>query len=74
MTDAAILMHQADASLLVVKHGYTKKEFIRNLDHMVKEHKIEHVGFVLNGVSMEDNYGYGYGYGYKYGAAEYYPE
>ena len=74
VTDAAILMHQADASLLVVKHGYTKKEFIRNLDHMVKEHKIEHVGFVLNGVSMEDNYGYGYGYGYKYGAAEYYPE
>ena len=74
VTDAAILMHHADASLLVIKHGYTRKEFVRNLDRMVKDHKIGHVGFVLNGVSLEDNYGYGYGYGYKYSAADYYPD
>ena len=76
VTDAAILMHQADASLLVVKHGYSKKEFVRNLDRMVKEHKIEHVGLILNGVNLEKNYGYGYGYGYgyKYGASKYYTD
>jgi len=66
VTDAAILMHRADASLLVVKQGVTKKDFVKKLDQMVKDHKIEHVGIVLNGVDIEKNYGYGYGYGYGY--------
>jgi tyrosine-protein kinase Etk/Wzc len=74
VTDAAILMHHADASLLVVKHGYTKKEFVKNFERMVKDHKITHVGLVLNGADLENNYGYGYGYGYKYGGAEYYKD
>lgn len=74
VTDAAILMHRADASLLVVKHGYTKKEFVQGLDKMVKEHHIEHVGIVFNGVDLDKNYGYGYGYGYKYGSAKYYTQ
>ena len=72
VTDAAILMHRADVSLLVVKYGYTKKEFVKNLDQLVKDHKIKHVGIVFNGVDIEKNYGYGYGYGYKYGGSEYY--
>jgi capsular exopolysaccharide synthesis family protein len=72
VTDAAILMHRADASLLVARCGYSKKEFIRGLDEMVKDHKIEHVGLVFNGVDLQQNYGYGYGYGYKYGGDKYY--
>jgi capsular exopolysaccharide synthesis family protein len=72
VTDAAILMHRADVSLLVVKYGYTKKEFVRNLDRLVKDHKIQHVGIVFNGVDVEKNYGYGYGYGDKYGGSDYY--
>ncbi len=72
VTDAAILMHNADASLLVVKYGYTKKEFVKSLDRMVQDHQVEHVGIVLNGVDINKNYGYGYGYGYKYGGSKYY--
>jgi Mrp family chromosome partitioning ATPase len=65
-------MHRADVSLLVVKYGYSKKEFVQNLDQLVKDHKIKHVGIVFNGVDVEKNYGYGYGYGYKYGGSDYY--
>ncbi|WP_345984967.1 polysaccharide biosynthesis tyrosine autokinase [Sulfurimonas sp. HSL-1656] len=72
VTDAAILMHRADASLLVARYGYSKKEFVRGLDRLIKDHKIEHVGLVFNGVNLEKNYGYGYGYGYKYGGDKYY--
>ncbi|MEJ2500565.1 MAG: polysaccharide biosynthesis tyrosine autokinase, partial [Campylobacterales bacterium] len=72
VTDAAILMHRADVSLLVVKYGYSKKEFVQSLDQLVRDHKIKHVGIVFNGVDIEKNYGYGYGYGYKYGGSDYY--
>ncbi|WP_345972247.1 GumC family protein [Sulfurimonas diazotrophicus] len=72
VTDAAILMHQADVSLLVTRYGYSKKEFVRGLDRLVQEHKIDHVGIIFNGVDIEKNYGYGYGYGYKYGGDKYY--
>ncbi|MHC3995338.1 GumC family protein [Thiomicrolovo sp. ZZH C-3] len=72
VTDASILMHRSDVSLLVARSGYSKKEFIRGLDGMVKDHKIEHVGLVFNGVDLQKNYGYGYGYGYKYGGDKYY--
>jgi len=76
VTDAAILMHRADASLLVIRDSYSKREFVKNLDRFVSDHKIEHVGLVLNGVNLEKNYGYGYGYGYgyKYGGAKYYTD
>lgn len=74
VTDAAILMHRADVSLLVIRDSYTKKEFVKNLDRFVKDHEIEHSGLILNGVNLEKNYGYGYGYGYKYGGSKYYTD
>jgi len=72
VTDASILMHRVDASLLVVRYGYSKKEFVQGLDRLVKDHNIEHVGLVFNGLDLQKNYGYGYGYGYKYGGDKYY--
>ena len=74
VTDAAILMHRADVSLLVIRDSYSKKEFVKGLDRFVREHKIDHVGLILNGANLERNYGYGYGYGYKYGGAKYYAD
>lgn len=83
VTDAAILMNRADVSLLVVKYDYTKREFVKGLDQLVRDHHLEHVGLVFNGVDLnKKNYDYGYGYGYassqkygnKYGASKYYTE
>ncbi|MBD3800198.1 MAG: polysaccharide biosynthesis tyrosine autokinase [Campylobacterales bacterium] len=72
VTDATILMHLADVSLLAVRDSYSKKEFVRYLDKLVKEHHLEYIGVVYNDVDLEKNYGYGYGYGYKYGKDKYY--
>lgn len=68
VTDSAILMHRADASLFVVRQDYTKKEFIKHLNKIIADHKIEHVGIVLNGTDLSKDYGYGN----KYGASKYY--
>ncbi|MBP7784191.1 MAG: polysaccharide biosynthesis tyrosine autokinase [Aliarcobacter sp.] len=74
VTDALILMNYSDISFTVVRANYTRKEFIRNLDRLSKEHSHNHVGIILNGVEIGDKYGYGYGvsYGYGYGNGKYY--
>jgi tyrosine-protein kinase Etk/Wzc len=74
VTDALILMNYSDVTFTVVRANYTRKEFIRNLDRLSKEHSHNHVGMILNGVEIGDKYGYGYGvsYGYGYGNGKYY--
>ena len=74
VTDALILMNYSDITFTIVRANYTRKEFIRNLDRLSKEHSHNHVGMILNGVEIGDKYGYGYGvsYGYGYGNGKYY--
>jgi tyrosine-protein kinase Etk/Wzc len=74
VTDALILMNYSDISFAIVRANYTRKEFIKNLDRLSKEHSHNHVGMILNGVEIGDKYGYGYGvsYGYGYGNGKYY--
>lgn len=84
VTDAAILMNRADVSLLLVRYDYTKRDFVKGLDNLVRDHNLEHVGILFNGIDLtkrnNNYYGYGYGYGYgktygkKYGASRYYNE
>lgn len=74
VTDALILMNYADISFVLVRANYTRKEFIKNLDRLSKEHSHNHIGMILNGVEIGEKYGYGYGvsYGYGYGNDKYY--
>lgn len=74
VTDALILMYYSDITFTIVRASYTRKEFIKNLDRLAKEHSHNHVGMILNGVEIGDKYGYGYGvsYGYGYGNGKYY--
>ena len=74
VTDALILINYSDVTFAVVRANYTRKEFIKNLDRLSKEHSHNHIGIILNGVEIGDKYGYGYGvsYGYGYGNGKYY--
>lgn len=74
VTDALILINYSDISFLITKASYTRKEFVKNLDTLAKEHKNNTFGIILNGVEIGEKYGYGYGsnYGYGYGNEEYY--
>ena len=74
VTDALILMNYSDITFTITRANYTRKEFIKNLDRLAKEHSHNHVGMILNGVEIGEKYGYGYGvsYGYGYGNGKYY--
>lgn len=74
VTDALILMNYSDISFVIVRANYTRKEFIKNLDRLSKEHSHNQIGMILSGVDISEKYGYGYGvtYGYGYGNEQYY--
>jgi capsular exopolysaccharide synthesis family protein len=72
ISDALLLMKYADATLFVVNPKIAKKEFILNIEEIVKANQVKNFGFILNGVKLKQskyyyNYSYGYKYGYKYG-------
>ena len=69
VTDAMMLMKISDLNIFVMRANYSKKDFIKNINRFVEEHKLNNPGMVLNGVQLTKNSGYGYGYGYGYGHA-----
>ncbi len=62
VSDTIFLMREVDVSLIVLRSGYSKRLFVRNLDKMTKDYNIKNVGIILNEVKSKDLY-YGYGYG-----------
>jgi len=76
VTDAMIIMNYSDISFAVVRAKYTRKEFVKNIDRMAKEHSQNRMGIILNGTLIGSEYGYGYGasYAYGYGNAQYYKD
>lgn len=72
VTDAQIIGKYADASLYVVRNGYTFKDQIRLLDSYYQGKRFPHLGIVLNDIKAGEAYRYGYGgYGYGYGDGYY---
>lgn len=72
VTDALLLKEYADAGLYIVRHNYTKKSYLENINHLYEDKTIKNIGIVVNAVQQKSsigygvNYGYGYGYGYGY--------
>jgi len=65
VTDAVILMNYSDISFYIVRNNYTRKEFVKNIDKISKEHSTNKVGIILNGTTVGKEYGYG-SYAYNY--------
>lgn len=76
VTDAIIIMNYSDISFAVVRANYTRKEFVKNIDRMSKEHSDNRMGIILNATKIGSEYGYGYGasYAYGYGNSQYYKD
>ncbi len=67
VTDAMIVMRMSDINLILLRAEYSKKDFLKNINHFVKEHELK-AGIILNGVkSSSKTAAYGFGYGYNYG-------
>lgn len=73
VSDAMTLGKYADATLYVLRQGFTYKKQIGLLDELHKEKKLPKVSVILNDVKVRAGYGYygygryGYGKGYGYG-------
>ena len=76
VTDATIIMNYSDISFAVVRAGYTRREFVKNIDRIAHEHSHNRVGIILNCALIGGEYGYGYGanYAYGYGNSQYYQD
>ncbi|MCW3082641.1 MAG: ptk [Bacteroidetes bacterium] len=71
ITDALVIMKNADVSLFVLNSKYAQKQVVKIAEEIVATNKLKNFGFILNGVKRKRsgyyyNYGYGRGYGYGY--------
>ncbi len=73
VTDAMIAMRMSHINLIVLRSGYSKKNFLKNINRFVEEHELK-AGLILNAIKVSGNKGaYGYGYGVSYGySSKYY--
>ena len=75
VTDGVVLMKNADISLFVVRHNYTKIKSLSIVNNLHHQKIIQNLNIIINDFSYEDNsYGYGYGYGYGTDGYGYYAE
>ena len=74
VTDAYLLSQFCDATLYVVRHGYTPRMYIQLMDENNKVRGLKNLAIIFNGVKArglgKGGYGYGYGYGYGVGYDE----
>jgi len=68
ITDAYTISSWCDASIYVIRHGFTPKIHVQRLDDNAALHRLKNTGIVFNGVKKRGigKYGFGYGYGYDY--------
>ena len=78
VSDGITLGQQADASIYIVRHGYTLKKQITLIEDIYQQNKLPHVSIIINDIKVKGGYGgyygygvYGYGYGYGYGSNYY---
>lgn len=77
VTDAYLLSQFCDATLYVVRHGYTPRIYLQLLDENNKVKGLKNLALIFNGVKSRGmgkggyGNGYGYGYGVGYGDEDY---
>ncbi|HVF31399.1 MAG TPA: polysaccharide biosynthesis tyrosine autokinase [Acidimicrobiales bacterium] len=66
VTDARVIAHRIDATLVVVSAGVTKKTHLERAIELLKQVDAPVVGVIVNGVGDGAAYGYGGNYRYTY--------
>jgi capsular exopolysaccharide synthesis family protein len=64
VTDGIHALKIARIPVYIVRSDFSKKIFIKNINRLVKVHKLKNLSLILNSVkkSSKENYGYGKGY------------
>lgn len=76
VTDAYLLSQYCDATLYIVRHGYTPRIYLQLLDENNRVKGLKNLALIFNGVKSrgigKNGYGNGYGYGYGVGYGDEY--
>jgi capsular exopolysaccharide synthesis family protein len=67
VSDAMEIAKHADATLYVVRQGYTKKGMMDIVNDKFMKQELANVSLLFNCFNDKAKYGYGYGHGYGYG-------
>ena len=67
VTDTLLISKLADATLYLVRAGYTEKNLLEFSKNLNDSGKLKNMAYVINGVGTSRSYGYSYNYGYGYG-------
>lgn len=67
VTDANMLARYATMTLYIVRHLYTAKGYLKNIDTLYREKRFPNMCLIINGIRAEKDYEYNYGYGYDAG-------
>jgi len=65
VTDAIIVARVVDASLYVIRQGYTLKEEFKFIEEVNSDNRLPKLNIIFNGIKR-DKYGYGYNYNNSY--------
>jgi capsular exopolysaccharide synthesis family protein len=68
VSDALELSSFCDATIYVVRQGFTKKGMLGVVNEKHKRGELNNVSIIFNDYQNNAKYGYNYGYGYGYGA------
>lgn len=64
VTDSQLIAPFADATMFLVRHDHTPKNYIKMVDALYKEQRFQKLSIILNGVGEGESYYYSYNYGY----------
>jgi len=67
VTDGILVMRKADIPIYILRANYSKKDFLKNINKVIKTNKFNKLTIILNDAHAVGSYGYGYEYGYGYG-------
>ena len=63
VTDSQLIAPFADATMFLVRHDHTPKNYIKMVDTLYKEHRFPQLSIILNGVGEGESLNYSYNYG-----------
>ena len=69
VTDGIHALKIATIPIYVVRADFSRKSYLKNIERLIKVHKLKNLSLLLNSLrkSPSGSYGYGYGYGQNYG-------
>ncbi|MDQ4141457.1 MAG: polysaccharide biosynthesis tyrosine autokinase [Bacteroidota bacterium] len=67
VTDGILVMRKADIPIYIIRAGFSKKTFLKNMNKIMRINNFTKMCTILNDADGLGAYGYGYGYSYGYG-------